>query len=239
MNPLTFKPVNKDKYFYDKYRYCIGFTLDEVSAMRTLDHQYIEAIIARRRVWREVAQQRWVTSHSTKKGLHTLTQSMPHGRWKEITKKTTENLHELADALIKTSIDFKLVTSVNHGWVYTNSTTLIKRLTALTFLKGKEYTESIIVRPKNTIKLKQPIHTHRSYFKSIKLSVQDKTNLKNFFDNQDEHIRIGPALKTWLSNPYTRTQDYFFIDYTGESWLIMLSLVRAGLVRKTAEIISA
>ena len=237
MNPLTFNPVPKDKYFYDKYRYCIAFALDEVSAMKTLDHQYIDAVIERRKVWREVAQQRWVNG---KKGG--ITRSMPSiagYRWKEITDKTVENLHELADILIKTSIDFKLVTSVNQGWVYTNSITLIKRLTSVNWLKDKEYTESIIVRPRNTIKLTNPAHTHRSYFKGTKLTTQDKTNLNNFFINQTEYIRISPALSKWLENPYTRTQDYFFIDHTGESWLVMLSLVRAGLVRKTAEIISA
>ena len=46
---LKFKPVVKDRLFYDQYTYCIGFHLDEVSCLRELNHQYIDVIIDRRR----------------------------------------------------------------------------------------------------------------------------------------------------------------------------------------------
>lgn len=237
-NLLTFKPVDKDRYFYDKYRYCVSFALDEVSAMKTLDHNYIDAIIDRRKLWREVAQQRWTLVRPG--GQPQLAQTILTRRWKDITDKTSEDLHDLAELLLTTTADFKLVTSVNLGWIYTNNMSLIKRLNTMGFLDNKEYTEAILSRPKNTIKLKVPKFTHRSYFKSVKLTQTSKDTLINFFNNQQDTIRVAPAFTKWLtSSPYLRTQDYFFIDHDGEGWLVMLELISPGIIRKTLEIIPA
>jgi hypothetical protein len=233
-NPLQFKPVPKDSYFYGKYRYCIAFTLDEANALKSLDHQYIDAIIERRILWREVAQQRW--SGGSQNFKHTIISK----RWRPITDKTSEDLHDFAEILISTSVEYKLVTSINNGWVYTNNVSLIKKLKNLDYLTDKDYTEAVVSRPKNTVKLKTPKHTHRSYLKSIKLSSQQKQNLINFFANQAEHVRVAPAFNKWLvESPYLRTQDYFFIDHIGESWLVLINLIYPGLIRKTMEILPA
>jgi hypothetical protein len=212
----------------------MAFTLDEANALKSLDHEYIDAIIERRILWREVAQQRWSG------GTQNFNQTIISKRWRDITNKTSEDLHNFAELLISTSTEFKLVTSVNHGWVYTNAISLIKKLKNLDYLSDKDYTEAVVSRPKGTVKLKVPKHTHRSYFKSIKLTHQQKQNLINFFVNQQDNIRVGPAFNKWLTeSPYLRIHDYFFIDHVGESWLIMLNLIYPGIIRKTMEIIPA
>ena len=234
MPPLKFKSVVKDRLFYDNYRYCISFYLAEVSALKTLDHAYINVIIDRRKLWREVAHQRIGGGVNVKSR-----QTIVSRRWKEITDDTVEDLHELADILIKTSIDHKFVTSVNHAYVYTNNITLFKRIVKLTNIQDIGYSEAVINRPKDTIKLANPKYPYRSYLKSVKLSPKEKENIINFFSNQQDYMRISPALVKWLLTPYHRTQDYFFIDYDSESWLVMLGLVKPGLIRKTVNIISA
>ena len=234
MPPLKFKSVVKDRLFYDNYRYCISFYLAEVSALKTLDHAYINVIIDRRKLWREVAHQRIGGGVNVKSR-----QTIVSRRWKEITDDTVEDLHELADILIKTSIDHKFVTSVNHAYVYTNNITLFKRIVKLTNIQDIGYSEAVINRPKDTIKLANPKYPYRSYLKSVKLSPKEKENIINFFSNQQDYMRISPALVKWLLTPYHRTQDYFFIDYDNESWLVMLGLVKPGLIRKTVNIISA
>jgi hypothetical protein len=212
----------------------MAFTLAEANALKSLDHQYIDAIIERRILWREVAQQRWTGGSQNFK--HTILSK----RWHDITDKTSEDLHNFAEILIATSADFKLVTSVNNGWVYTNAISLIKKLKSLNYLIDKNYSEAVVTRPKDTVKLKTPKHTHRSYLKSIKLSNQQKQNLINFFANQADHVRVAPAFNKWLiESPYLRTQDYFFIDHVGEGWLVMLNLIYPGIIRKTMEIIPA
>jgi len=236
MQILKFNPITKDRLFYNRYQYCISFRLDEINCLRELDHDYIDTIIARRRVWREVSQQRWIRPQPRPVKLH---QTIMTHRWKEITERTVQKLHELADILIKTSIDFKLVTGyADQGWLYTNSISLIKRLSNNLNLEDKTYTKAIIDRPTNTIKLKNPNHNYRSYFKGIKLSESAQQNLKNFYCNQtDKNIRFSPALIDWFNNNFHRTQDYFFIDYNEESWLTMISLIQPGIIRKTIQII--
>ena len=241
---LKFKIIQKDKLFYDNYRYCISFYLAEVSALKTLDHEYIDMIIARRKVWRDMSRQRWASVTKSipiisSAGISHSPQTIISKRWKEITKQTEDSLHKLADILIKTSIDFKFVTSVDQGWVYTNSKTLIKSLDNMVELMDKDYKEVHINRPKDTVKLRNPKHTHRSYFKLAKLSDTEKIALVNFFINQKDHIRLSPALAQWTVTPFKRTQDYYFIDYTGEEWIVMIALINPRIIRKTAAIIPA
>jgi hypothetical protein len=192
-------------------------------------------MIDRRKIWREVSQQRWAQCASVthkSAGSSVLTR-----RSKEITDDTVKHLHELAETLLTTSADFKLVVSVHQAYVYTNDQPLIDQLDNMSILKQKNYARAVVGRPKNTVRLKNPKHKYRSYFKIIKLTAQQKSNLVNFLANQNSYVRISPALAKWVVEPFYRTQDYFFVDYDDESWLTMLGLVRPGLIRKTMQII--
>jgi len=229
---LPFKPVAKDRLFYDQFEYCISFQLAEISALRELDHARIDDMIERRKQWREMAQQRWIKgqrSHGT----------IMSRSWRDITDLTLANLHSLADVLLTTVASYKLVVSVDQGYVYTNELALINQLEAMPELRHKTYTQARIIRPKNTIQLKNPGHEYRTYLRAIILSAQEKRVLIDFLQNQQGHIRMSPGLKNWVHDPFTRTQDYFFVDHNGSSWLSMLSLVRPGIVRKTLQIVAA
>jgi hypothetical protein len=87
--------------------------------------------------------------------------------------------------------------------------------------------------------LKNSRYDSRSYFNTTKLNLQEKETLKNFFLNQKEHIRLSPSFDEWLmTKPFQRLMDHYFIDYTGEQWLTMLSLIRPGIIRKTQQIVT-
>lgn len=230
-NP-RFKPVVKDRLFYNRFEYVIGFTVDEASALRELSHTEIDLTMTRRRDWVEIAQQRWNTGKKIL-GKHNILGR----RRKEITNETVENLHSLAELLLTTTADFKLVVSVNHGHVYTNDLTLIDQLDQLNFLAKKYYSQAQVDRPKNTIRLKNPQHKYRSYFKITKLTTEKKDHLMDFLYNQRDYVRVSPALQRWIDQPFNRTQDYFFVDYDNSSWVTMLALVSPGLIRKTMQII--
>ena len=228
-----FKLIVKDRLFYNRFEYAIGFHIDEASCLRELDHSYINSMIERRIAWREVAQQRIAGSITKHPGQTILTR-----RYKEITEKTIGDLHGLANVLLTTPADFKLVVSVSNAHVYTNDLTLIDQISELSGVTQKDYTRAVICRPKDTVRLKNPRHEFRSYIKRIKLTDDQKNHLINFLANQPT-ARISPALTTWLTSKFHRTQDYFFIDHNGMSWLTMLSLVHPGLIRKTMQIIPA
>jgi len=225
-----FKLVVKDRLFYNRFEYAIGFHLDEVSCLRELSHTQIDEMIDRRIAWREIAQQR---VKNNKSSPYTILAR----RHREITDKTVSDLHELANLLLTTVIDFKLVVSVNQGHVYANDLSLIDQISDLSGLTRKEYTRAVVGRPKDTIRLKNPQHQFRSYFKRTKMTSEQKDHVTNFLKTQA--VRISPALKTWIDQPFYRTEDYFFIDHNEMSWLTMLSLVRPGLIRKTQQIIPA
>ena len=232
---LQFKTVVKDRLFYNQFEYAIGFALDEASCLRDLSHNEIDLTIERRREWREIAMQRW---HKTGTILGQRSHNILGRRRKEITDVTVENLHALAEILLTASVDFKLVVSGNRGHVYTNALSFIDQVDQLDFLTGKEYSQAQIARPRNTIQLKNPQHAFRSYFKITKLTDDQKGQLIAFLLNQNT-VRLSPALNDWVTGPFNRTQDYFFIDHDLMSWLTMLSLVRPGLIRKTMQIIPA
>ena len=231
-----FKTTVKDRLFYNRFEYSIGFHLDEISCLRDLDHDKIDRMIDRRITWREIAHQR--VSGTIKSTLFGNSHTMLTRRHKEITKKTVSDLHDLAEILLTTTSDFKLVVSVNQGHVYTNDLELINQLSDLSSLTQKEYSQAIIDRPKNTIRLKNPKHQFRSYFKITKLTPEQKDHLTAFLLNQTT-VRLSPALNEWIVGAFHRTQDYFFIDHDGMSWLTMLSLILPGIIRKTQQIIPA
>jgi len=210
----------------------MGFYLDEVSCLRDLDHDMIDDTMERRRQWREIAQQRWVNGRQ-KHGV------ILRRSWREITEKTIENLHSVAEQLLTTSAQYKLVVSVNQGYIYTNDLSLIDQLSVISELTYKTYTQAHINRPKNTIVLKNPQYQFRTYFKLMKLTEQQKDQLMDFLHGQSGHVRVSPGLARWFDMPFNRCQDYFFVDHNTESWLTMLSLVHPGIVRKTMHIIPA
>lgn len=232
MTNRKFNPVRKDRWFYDQYEYCMGFFLDEVSCLRVLDHACIDDTMARRKQWREIAQQRWLNGRQNSGVI------LRHG-WRDITETTINDLHALASVLLETNYKFKLVVGVNQGYVYTNDTALIEQLDLMPELNFKTYTRAQIVRPKNTVELRDPQYAFRSYFKTANISGHQKDQLMDFLHNQRGQVRPSPGLMRWFDLPFNRTQDYFFVDHNCESWLTMLNLVAPGIIRKTMHIIPA
>lgn len=232
LTTLKFSPVRKDRLFYNQYQYHLGFYLDEVNCLRVLSHAHIDDMIERRKQWREIAQQRW------KNGSRNFGTIMGR-RWKEITEKTKEDLHTLAEVLLRSSADYKLVVSINQGHVYTNDLELLNLLDQLPELAYKYYTQADVVRPKDTVQLKKVLHQFRTYLASCKMTEQEKEALGDFLVAQQDLVRVSPALQRWIDQPFNRTQDYFFVDHDTANWTTMLNLIKPGLVRKTMHIIPA
>jgi hypothetical protein len=223
-NP-KFKPVASDRLFYDHWQYCIKFRLEEVNCLRySLEAEDIDALLTRREVWRDRVRQRWPQNNFVR----------PH---EPITDTTREILYAFADFLKLSTVPYKMVISVNQCWIYSNDTIFLERIERLPFVNSAKFTESKIVRPRNTVAVKHPHHRYRSYFRATKLTTGEKDRILSFLQGQDE-VRISPALLEWIASPFNRTQDYFFVDYDSETWLTMLALVRPGLIRKTVQIVA-
>jgi hypothetical protein len=210
--------------------------LAEVSCLRDqVDHASVDAMLQRRKEWREIAEQRYQTINA-KSSNTGMTRSV---RWNKITNVVEKNLHDLVDLLLSCGSDHKLVVSSDVAWIYTNDVALIDQCERTHMLTCKSYTRAIVDRPKDTIRLKNPRHGFRSYFIKTKLTQQQKTDVIKFLANQAASARISPALTDWIEGAWLRTQDYYFVDHNQMSWLTMFALVRPGMIRKTVQIIPA
>lgn len=216
------------------------FRLPEASVLRDLDHTAIDEIIDDRIESRRDAEERWTRVGRTA-GRTAIAATIPvlkATKWREISDDMRENIHSVAEFLISARAPYKLVISVDIVWVYTNSLTMLDELRHYP-VYAKKYSEAIVDKPKNTVVLREPKHTHRSYFKNTKLARNERDILVRFLLNHQDEIRLSPALLDWITNNFHRTYDYFFIDHNGPYWLTMLGLVRPGLIKKTYDIISA
>ena len=227
---LEFKSVTKDRLFYSRFHYCLGFNLDEATCLRELDHAKIDDLIHRRKQWQEVAQQRWINGRQNTTILSR--------RWKEITANTVTDLHSVADVLLTSTAEFKLVVSVHQGYVYSNDLALLAKLDDMPELTCKTRTQARVDRPENTIRLKKSNYNFRSYFRTRHLSAQEKQQLVNFLNTQQDFVRTSPAMNQWVQEPFSRLQDYYFVDHDSQQWLTLISLVSPGLIRKTMQILT-
>jgi hypothetical protein len=227
---LEFKSVIKDRLFYSRFQYCLGFNLDEATCLRELDHAKIDDLIHRRKQWQEVAQQRWINGRQNTTILSR--------RWKEITANTVTDLHSVADVLLTSTAEFKLVVSVHQGYVYSNDLALLAKLDDMPELTCKTRTQARVDRPENTIRLKKSNYNFRSYFRTRHLSAQEKQQLVNFLNTQQDFVRTSPAMNQWVQEPFSRLQDYYFVDHDSQQWLTLISLVSPGLIRKTMQILT-
>jgi hypothetical protein len=226
-NDMNFRLVIKDRLYYDRWQYGMNFCIDEASALRELDHDSIDQIIKAREHWRNISQQRW------NRGSTIL---MSGRRKKFITAETARNLHELADVLIQTKHEFKIVISFDIVWIYSNHPELFEQVKKLCFISDPSFTQASVKLPRNTVVLKKSPHKYRSYFRTYKLTMEQKQQLSNFLSNNQTHVRLSPSLTAWLNNKFLRVQDYFFVDYTADTWMTMLALIDPRLIRKTMQI---
>lgn len=217
----------RDRLFYDRFQYCLSFDLPEISCLR--HHEFDPAVISQqlegRRHWREVYSQ----------GIGT----RPSGTWRPITPQIEQDLTGLAQQLKSVKNSFKLVVSVDHGRVYSNSRSLLDQLSQLPQLINCAWSEALIDRPRDSVKLQDSQYQFRSYFRANCVAENQKQNLINFLNSQHSHVRISPALSKWIRNPYLYFRDYYFVDHDSMTWLTMLALVCPGTIRKTVQIVPA
>lgn len=219
---LNFKKVSSDRLFYGQWQYCVKFYFQEVTALRKLDHASIDETLDRRLEWREKTQ--WGAANSF---------------FKEITVDLRLRLHLLCDYLQPLQ-DVKIVFSTNHAWIYTNDIDLLADIDRYPDITHRYYTEAVVDRPIDTVLLKSSQFKQRSYFRCVKLTVQEKSNIKEFVTNNEEFIRASKSLKDWWADwsKSTYLMDHYFIDHNNTTHLTMLGLIRPGLIRKTKQIVT-
>lgn len=224
-NKLEFKSVASDRLFFDRWHYCIKIYLSEISAIRGLpDVETVDQNLVDREHWRQQVRLRWPGT------------KIIHGN-DSITTEERENIKNFTKFLKSETRDFKIVISMSFAWIYTNDIGLIQDISNLPYIVTYRLSRAEVVKPRGVIALKNSPHTHRSYFRSMKLDAEQREKLRNFLSSQRD-IRMSSALTEWLESPWFRTQDYFFVDHVNETWTLMMSLVCPRIIRKTLPIVT-
>lgn len=232
-NP-EFKQIESDHLFYDQFQYKFGFYLQELPCLRDLnndpekDRKKIAWNLSQRKKWSENRR-----SISWGGNWNSRMQGEPIG------DDVEPNLLAFYDFYINDPDSKKLVIiSGGYGYLYTNNKNHFYSLKSLPFIGHVACTRVSVVLPKNTIKLKNPKFPKRLYFRDKRVTHQQKVFLTNFLKNHEQNIRLGPALKDWLTKPdYHYLFGNFFIEYEHDSFVDLLGLVCPSVVRKTVSVI--
>jgi len=126
--------------------------------------------------------------------------------------------------------------------VYTNS--VEDMLTLFKLHPDVEIRQANVSVPADVVMLKSdPKYPYRTYFRERDLNTNQRQSLYNWIQAQDEDLTPSPATKKWLNGtarwqwgqPFCR--NYYYVEHTDMSHVLMLNLVCTGLVRKTMRVL--
>ena len=138
--------------------------------------------------------------------------------------------------------EIKFTVSYDTGYVYTNDSKLVKKIQQLECIRNFQAQEVKIVGNPDTIALKDPKWSHRTYFKSKTLTEQQRKTLVDYLRGR-ENIRLGPGLKLWMdSDPSIQwniwTHNYFFFDHNNDGEVLFLNMVVPNITGRTLDIVA-
>ena len=219
----SFRTVESDRLFYDRYNYCVLFRQTELSALRGLNADHIDSTVAMLNRWRNSSQS-----------------GRPYRP--AISELARLQLHQTCAFLQAHRDRFKLVISFEYGYLYTNDLKIIEDLKDQTPVWIYEVKKIAVTRPKDTVLLRNPQHEFRTYLKNRQSSHEERVRIKRYFEQRDS-IRVSPGLQTWLKRHDSQLwncyiNDYFFFDHVDNGELFMFQLAFPGFIRKTMPIVA-
>jgi len=220
---LTIKTDRRDRFYFDRYQYCFNFRMEEMSCVREVSHDKIDRMIDYRNMWRQRSPN-FGGSWQSRRG--------------QVTDEQRTNCHAMCDFLLAQK-DYKLVVSQDWGYVYTNDISLARAMESLPYILPLSIKQSVLDRPRDTLRIKNSRHEFRTYFRAQRLDQNQRQNLVDFLSNQ-QSIRPGPGLKQFMTADYAHTyvSENFFIDHDGMGIITMLGLVLPRATRKTVKLIN-
>ena len=216
--PIQFEP--RSRLYFGRWHYVIRVKLLEAWLLRTLDDTSIHQRIQRR-----------------EKYLKTQGQG-PF--WKD---GSLDYVFQTAAELRALEGEFShriIYTGACH--VYTNS--VEDMLTLFKLHPDAEIRQANVSVPADVVMLKSdPRYPYRTYFRERDLKSNQKQSLWNWIQAQDTDLTPSPATKKWLNGTsewhwhHQFCRNYYYVEHTDMSHVMMLNLVCTGLVRKTMRVL--
>ena len=228
LNPeVKVQRKDTDRLFYDQYHYGIDLHMEDISCMRGLDKlpdDYCTEITQR-----YYLRYQWTYRYHDRHEHVVLHDIQDH--------KKLESLHKLAELLNTHRAEIKLVVSGSYGYVYTNNIELLLTVLKDFPLHVRQLRHACIVRPKNTVSLRNSPHQYRTYFREKSINQTEKQQLLTFLQTQTEW-RVSKALLKRLTrfSPMWMSRSYF-VDHNTESEVVMLNLIVPGILQMTMPVV--
>jgi hypothetical protein len=213
-----FHPVNRDRLFFDQYRYSICFVLEEASCLRAPDSQTVLKNIE----WRNHSRQRWNHGQGT------------------IEPAIVTNLMHMWDQLDPSTSAVKFTVSFNRVYVYGHDPVVLGRIACQDYTNVLYAQEALITRPRDIVVKKNPAFCFRSYFRDKSLELDQAEKLRNFLTSRREIYGFTECLKQHMERRYKwfYLQRYEWIEHNSMADLTMLSLICPGIIRKTVPVVA-
>jgi len=226
----TLETSSTDRLYYDQYEYCMKFEFSEICCLRGFPkdtqrcHTHIETAYRRRVEWNDRYDRRINYGGSWRRR-----------RDKEFPESTKE-LHILAKALLDNNDSYKLVNYGQCAFLYSNNLNWLEQISILPGVDQPAFVKAVVSRPRDTVVLKNPAFSNRTYFKDVVINKSEKSAILAFFKQQQD-IKLSPGFAKWVSSNSLYIMRYMFVDHNHKAFLTMLGLICPRLVRKTVDII--
>jgi len=223
----------RDRLFYDRYEWSIDFRCNNAGCLRLRGHTWQE--------YQADVQQSWSWRNTSI--IHAYRRVVPTGgSWKvDIdpieSSSQSRRLEELARVLWKYRDLAKTVCYGNWIYVYAHDLAILQDLSGLVPNQNIKLKQARITRERDTLHRKNPQHSYRSFLRSRRLTVEQKTSLKKFLLAQ-EQARLGPAFRSWLDQQFEWTRDYHWLDHDDQGIKTMLEIIVPGLIGRTQRLIT-
>ena len=218
MTKLTYKSVNRDRLFFEQYRYCVQLYYTCASVFRDLPDNFPSALlqvtqgIKSRRDWDHRAGRDFFGS-----------------------SEEDNRAKDLLEHLFKTT-DRKLVIGYRTIYVYSNDQAFLESIGVYFPVRNRK--EALVNRTRGTVISVDNPYQYRSYLRQRRLEPEQKQWLSNWVQNQSS-IRANLSLRKFCSlDKHRTTYGHFYIEHGDMATLSMLALIIPDLVRETKQIIN-
>lgn len=206
-----FKPVSRDRLFFDQYRYCMAFRFPESGRMRVLDHKAISQSVL------------WASQWSVRQRILS-------------DVDTIQRMQDLCDLILSIDVPYKRIVYTDWQYFYTNDPEFFQRLERFPGVGYTWHTEAVIDRPRDTVSLRESNYAWRTYFRERSWRNDQVKILGNFLLSRTDQFAITPNWRRRLKNGAYLTRG-FFVDHHNEQDALLINLALPGAVRKTVPII--
>ena len=215
LDSQKYKPVRRDRLFFDQYHYCMSFRFAESGRMRSLQP-------------RDIKQSVLYANTMMRHSMNTRTR---------ISQEYEGLMLELATLIGTIAVPFKRVVYSDWQYFYSNDVEFFDWLARFPQVNYVNYTRADIVMPRDTVVLKSSDYQWRSYFRDRWYSQDQLSTLSKFLLSRPEQFAITRHWQDRLQSQHRWISRSFFVDHHDQRDIMLLNMALPGAIRKTMPIL--